>query len=142
MDQKTGECHDSNFGLMNINVHESKWTNNVNEKGSRTKGLFSWSWTDLLEVIILLILVFFVYHFLKKKFNKAREKKLCKTTRNLVSEMKARENTTQIQMPSVPSYIPFPAQSMMVPVHKHTSSSTQGMGMRGIPTLSQVYEPP
>ena len=103
--------------------------------------------TDLLEIIMLILLLSFVYHFLKKKWNKAKEKKLSKNTRNLLIEMKARD-TAQLsmmpQIPTAPSFLPYPGQSMqMVPVHKASSHTTQGMGSRGnITTLSQVYEPP
>ena len=107
MDQKTGDSHDSNYALMNVKVDESSWTNNVNQKDKKDKSLFSWSWTDILEVFILLILVFFIYHFLKKKINKSREKKLTKTTRNLVSEMKARDATSTCPLlpPTCPSFL-------------------------------------
>ena len=134
--KKTGDSHDNNYALVNVKSDKGSWTNNLNKQDQSTGSQFSWSWTDLLEVAIILILCFFIYHFIKKKLNKSREKKITKTTRNLVAEMKARD-TASITMPSAPSMVPFPSQTtMMVPVHKAMS------GARSISNISNMYEPP
>ena len=131
--KKGGDSHDSNFALVNVKSDNAEWTNNVNKDQSSQ---FSWGWTDLLEVAIILILFFFLYQFIRKRINKSREKKITRTTRNLVAEMKARD-TASITMPSAPSMVPFPAQTtMMVPVHKAMT------GTRAISNISNMYEPP
>ena len=78
MEQKTGDSQDTNYALVNVKSDKSSWTNNLNEKDDSSGSQFSWSWTDLLEIVIIMILIFFVYHFLKKKMNKSIENKLTK----------------------------------------------------------------
>ena len=135
MEQKTGDSHDNNYALVNLKSDKSSWTNNLNEKDNSGGSQFSWSWTDLLEIVIIIILIFFIYHFVKKKMNKSREKKITKTTRNLVAEMKARDSAA-INMPSAPAFVPFQSQTMMVPVNKSAS------GSRSVTNMSNMDEPP
>ena len=145
--KKGGDSHDSNFALVNVKSDSAEWTNNVNKDDQNS--MFSWGWTDLLEVAIIMILFFFLYQFIKKRINKTREKKITRTTRNLVAEMKASRDTasitmplapsmTSIAMPSASSMVPFhPAQTtMVVPVHKAMP------GTRAIPYSSNIYKPP
>ena len=62
MEQKTGDSHDNNYALVNVKSDKGSWTNNLNKQDQSTGSQFSWSWTDLLEVAIILILCFFIYH--------------------------------------------------------------------------------
>ena len=149
--EKKGD--DSNYALVNVKTDSAEWTNNNGKQGDGDSSMFNFGWTDLLEILILSVLVFFLYQYFKKRMNKTRKKKLTRTTRNLVAEMKASKDACSISMPTAPSMtsIAMPAASTMVPfqpaqttmvVPTHVPTHKAMSGIRAIPYTSNIYEPP
>ena len=110
--KQSSDSHDNNYGLFNINSDSKTWSNKEQEANSWSWS--SWSWTDLLEVFILVILLGFLYGYLKKKYEQNKERKLTGANRKLLMEMKERDQQHQIIMPTAQAFMPTNNGNQMV----------------------------
>ena len=154
VDEKKGsDSHDANYALVNYKSDSATWNNNKGkEEDGDSSSMFHFGWTDILEILILCGVVFFLYQYFKKRKNKIREKKLTCNTKNLVAEMKASKEcaisvptappVATMAMPPPSTIIPFqPAQTTMV-LPTHVPSHKAISGLRALNYASNIYEPP
>ena len=153
--QKASDSHDSNFAFVNYKSDSATWTDNrgKDEEKGEVSSMFSWGWTDILEVLILCRVLFFLWQYFRKRRNKLREKKLTKNTKDLVDQMKTARDCS-VSIPSAPpstnmampmttsTIIPFQHSppAMVLPANVATHKPVSGL--RALSYASNIYEPP
>ena len=152
-EKKASDSHDANYALVNYKSDSATWNDNrgKDEEGG-SSNMFHFGWTDILEILILCGVLFFLYQYFKKRKNKLREKKLTRNTKNLVDQMKASKEcaisvpsappATTMAMPSASTIIPFQPTptTMVLPAHVPTHKAISGL--RALNYASNIYEPP
>ena len=152
--QKASDSHDANYALVNYKSDSATWNDNrgKDEERGNDSSMFQWGWTDLLEILILCGVLFFLWQFFRKRRNKIKEKKLTRNTKNLVDQMKASKEcsisvpsappSASMAMPTTSTIIPFQPSPTTMVLPAHVATHKPVSGLRALSYASNIYEPP